>query len=304
MAENALRFSDIYRTDLEATQKKLDAIRKAVVHPGEKGRALEHQVAALLRNFLPTEYGLSTGFVAYENASGEVSLSPQLDIIIYDAVRGAALVRLGACDVFPLESVFGYVEVKATLTNSDQPPDKLPDTSIQWCLQRNALLRGMRVRRYLRPKLGSTTSVEPVCGSTVPIRGYVFAFDASGNAAKPCEMARVLHEYMQQMAPGDQIANVHLHGLYVTTGVFYETVPVKSGTPKAKCQHIRYVQNDSLETFQSSILAALARCVRPEPYWVPCVDRYVQARRAWEGFPAPAAGVSEPSEGSSEASGP
>ena len=65
---------------------KLDAARKAISHAGEKGRSLEVEVTTLLRSFLPEEYGLTTGFVVYHTHNGP-SLSPQLDVIIYDPVR-------------------------------------------------------------------------------------------------------------------------------------------------------------------------------------------------------------------------
>ena len=66
----------------------------------EKGRALEQAVFHLLRELLPGEYGLSTGFIAY-HADGTIKLSPQLDIIIYDAVRTGPLARLSACVARP-----------------------------------------------------------------------------------------------------------------------------------------------------------------------------------------------------------
>jgi hypothetical protein len=93
---------------------------------------LEHAVTALLREFLPAEYGLGNGFVVWLSPTGP-RLSRQLDIVIYDALRSGPLVRLSTCDVFPLEAVYGYVEVKATLRSSPNAADD----SIEACVARN-----------------------------------------------------------------------------------------------------------------------------------------------------------------------
>jgi len=105
-------FATLTRLEDAALSAKLEAVRAIIAHAGEKGRALEEAVTSLLRDILPAEYGLSTGFIAY-HADEAVRLSPQLDIIIYDAVRTGPLARFTACDVIPLEAVLGYVEVKA-----------------------------------------------------------------------------------------------------------------------------------------------------------------------------------------------
>jgi hypothetical protein len=110
-------FSDLRQIEEKAILARLEAVRKTISHAGEKGRALESEVIKLLSTFLPEEYGLSTGFIAYHTSSG-IKLSPQLDIIIYDSIRGGPLARLGSCDVFPLESVYAYVEVKASIQST------------------------------------------------------------------------------------------------------------------------------------------------------------------------------------------
>jgi uncharacterized protein DUF6602 len=114
---NAPNFSDLNAIEERLLLAKLEAVRAAIVHAGEKGRALENGVQTLLRSILPAEYGLSTGFVVYHTPEGP-RLSSQLDIIIYDALRSSPIVSLETCDVFPLEAVHGYVEVKATLRSS------------------------------------------------------------------------------------------------------------------------------------------------------------------------------------------
>lgn len=99
---------------------RMQAIRAAIDHAGEKGRGLESAVMDFIRGLLPDEYGLDTGFIAYRQGDNDdVKLSPQLDIIIYDRVRGVALADLGTARVFPLEAVYGYVEVKTELNATE-----------------------------------------------------------------------------------------------------------------------------------------------------------------------------------------
>src|SRR5262245_60722705 len=110
-------FLDLSKIEEELLQSKLDAVRKTISHAGEKGRSLESEVTTLLRSFLPGEYGLTTGFIVYHGEDGP-RLSPQLDIIIYDQIRSGPIARLTTCDVLPLEAVYGYVEVKSSLTST------------------------------------------------------------------------------------------------------------------------------------------------------------------------------------------
>ena len=69
----------------------------------------------LLRSLLPAEYGLATGFIVFQDEQGNVRLSKQLDIIVYDAVHSAPLMSLEACDVLPLEAVYAYVGSKGII---------------------------------------------------------------------------------------------------------------------------------------------------------------------------------------------
>ena len=107
-------FSKISLIEERGLLDKLQLARELISHPAEKGRSLEEEVAAILRTILPPEYGVGTGFVVFHGKQGP-ELSTQLDIIIYDAVRSGPLGRLAACEVYPIEGVYGYVEVKASI---------------------------------------------------------------------------------------------------------------------------------------------------------------------------------------------
>src|SRR5688572_25678777 len=139
-------FSKLAALEENVLVAKLEAVRASISHGGEKGRALEFDVRQLLRGMLPPEYGLTTGFIASTSASGAVSLSSQLDIIIYDAIRHSPLIHLESWDVLPIEAVYGYVEVKASLTSSSDSAAKPASNSIEACIATNLELRKLKER--------------------------------------------------------------------------------------------------------------------------------------------------------------
>jgi hypothetical protein len=147
---------DINKLEADILTNKWQSIKYAIDHSGEKGLSAEYEVFQLLRGILPNEYGLATGFIIYHetgdpNTDGnfiDQKITKQLDIIIYDAIKCAPLIRLGACDVVPLEAVYGYVEIKGCLYKN-KIKEIISDTNS---------LRKLRNRLYYRPK-GSTEAV-------------------------------------------------------------------------------------------------------------------------------------------------
>jgi hypothetical protein len=153
-------FAALSRIEENLLVAKLEATRLSISHAGEKGRALEHLVHDFLRDLLPAEYGLSTGFVVWLSPTGP-QLSPQLDIIIYDAIRSGPLIRLNTCDVFPLEAVYGYMEVKASLRSSSDDAKEPADNSIEKCIAQNVVMRGMDRRSFWAPTAKAEDLLKP-----------------------------------------------------------------------------------------------------------------------------------------------
>jgi len=89
--------------------------RKLIAHSGEKGRAVEAAISTVLRGILPAKFELGTGFII--NSKG--GISPQLDIVIYDRFNNAPIEMEGGVGIFPVECVYGFVEVKTTLRARD-----------------------------------------------------------------------------------------------------------------------------------------------------------------------------------------
>jgi hypothetical protein len=270
-------FAELNKIEEELLVAKLQAARKAIVHAGEKGRALEHEVHTLLRSILPAEYGLSTGFVVFHTSEGP-RLSSQLDIIIYDAIRSGPITSLETCDVFPLEAIYGYVEVKATLQSSSDEAEAPADNSIETCLLRNRELRTMKDRRYWAPLAGSPIETALVKHQWLSVRSYVFAFEPVGGVARNLdELAQRMANVSKKLGPP-----THLHGVLVANHGFLYTKPVdtRTATPDDYYQ-ISYTDDHPLLAFKTLLLQGLARFPRPQEEWAPAIEQYFQHEPRW-----------------------
>jgi len=280
MGKQTPQFATYTKIEEDALVARLEAIRKAISHPGEKGRALESEVARVVRSFLPGEYGLSSGFVAFHSAKGP-QLSQQLDLIIYDALQGGPIAGLGSCDVFPLEAVYGYIEVKASLRSTSDRVKTYADNSIETCILRNKRLRRMRQRKYYRPRDGSPIEAVLFTKKCIPIRSFVFAFETSGKVARnPEQFAKRIFEFSRETT------GVHLHGVFVGGSAYYETVPVDTAKAKpADFYHVKYTRENALAVFRYRLLHSLSRFPRHDPHWTPAIDQYYEARPEWMEYP-------------------
>ena len=257
---------------------RLDAARKAISHAGEKGRSLEAEVMALLRSFLPEEYGLTTGFVVYHAQTGP-TLSPQLDIIIYDPIRSGPIARLATCDVLPLEAVYGYIEVKASIQSTSDDAKEFADNSIEMCITKNKQLRSMTERRFWSPVVGSSVEAGLIKQEWMAIRSYVFAFEATGDVAKtPDLFSQRIADVSARLGPP-----VHLHGVFVAGEGYYVTRGIDANVAKPDdYHHIDYTTEQPLAAFKWSLIHGLARFPRFLEHWTLAVDNYHDDKTLWK----------------------
>jgi hypothetical protein len=108
-------FSTLMQAYSASLVAKLAAARAALKHSGQKGAAAETALIDLLRATLPANLGLTEGIVVA--SSGYVS--PQQDIIIYDASESPVFFHAGSTKAIPIEYVYAVVEVKSVLAASD-----------------------------------------------------------------------------------------------------------------------------------------------------------------------------------------
>ncbi len=260
-------FDEFYSAEEDILRSKLRGIRATISHSGEKGRSVEVATMAMLRDFLPGEYGLSTGFVAYhdegcltdgtyDQSKDDLHITKQIDIIIYDSLRCGSIVRLGACDVFPLESVYAYVEVKTSITSK---------SDLVELFQQSERLRGLRVRLYWRTVADDPTGAQLVSialPSVIPMRSYIFVLEATGLGS--AEDIRIKIEEIAKEMPWDYAT---ITGMYINRKGFYYLHPKTRG-------NARLVTDGALLAFKNSLYHGLSRYPRIPDGWTPAMDLY------------------------------
>ena len=270
-------FSRISGLQERALHDQLVAARELISHPAEKGRSLEGEVSAVLRELLPSEYGIGTGFIVFHTPDGP-QLSSQLDVIIFDAVRGGPLGRLAACEVYPIESVYGYVEVKASLCVAGDDAEKLPHNSIQKCMELNHALRQIRTRRFWDTSYGGSPIQTELISTDnwLAVRAFVFAFEADGAAAKnPQRLA-------QGMSNSARKHNAHLHGVLVLDQSYCTTVAVDPNSADPHdYHHVSYTTQHPFAAFKLHLLKALGTFQRPPDHWIPALETYFELPTDW-----------------------
>lgn len=190
MADN--RQDTIKRTDnspgippyFEAIKKILELQRGILTgvlpHKGERGRNDEMRLIAFLEQILPRRFGIGTGFIVGSDPAAEPS--NQTDIVICDEFCNSPIHRELAAHVYPIESVYGTVEVKGTL--SKYAKDNEP-TDVDRTLQNIAKIRRLGMtKRYIRyksvPKSKDHPDQRVVSQESylidLPPRSYLFAY--------------------------------------------------------------------------------------------------------------------------------
>lgn len=144
---------DILSSVSKKMQIDFEGISSKILHNGEKGTARENILEEYLKNYIPEKYCFSKGtIVDYKDVQ-----SKQVDIIIHDKFMTPCLIDMDNTKVVPIESVYGVVEVKSTLTKEEL---------------RKCVLNIESVR-----KLEKRT----VNGYSFPTAGLVFAYDSDAS---------------------------------------------------------------------------------------------------------------------------
>ncbi|OBS32838.1 DUF6602 domain-containing protein [Pseudomonas syringae] len=101
-------FASVY-SKLEA-----DALlfNRELPHNGLKGSENENALAAVIRGFLPSKYGVEVNALVIDQFG---KVSKQADIVIYDAATQASFFR----KVFPVEIVYAVIEVKTSMSSTE-----------------------------------------------------------------------------------------------------------------------------------------------------------------------------------------
>lgn len=173
--------------------------RSLVQHRAEKGRVVEGVVKAALRSILPGRFSLGTGFVV----AASQPASPQLDVIVYDALHNAPIILEGGVGLFPVECVYAVIEVKSALDKGE----------ITRTTKMISKVRNLACEKRYEAYAGAGETDRPVSialaiHDSLPPRSYVFALRSKLSNEK-------LLETLQQQATEN---DAHIHGLAVIEG--------------------------------------------------------------------------------------
>ncbi len=281
------KFSEAERNILLS---RLEAIRAAISHAGEKGRTVENDVRSLLQLVLPSRYGVATGFVAFHDQScvsetpfpdaGEdawrydynyskdrVGVSSQLDLIIYDSILFAPIVDLGTAVVLPLESVIGYVEVKTQLQISSSTDSS---SSLASVLSQSKRIRSHDTRIFSAsvPGYRTKTALIPFPRRVLPhIRSFVFAFEVSGSQLEGPQLAEKMTEINNEVGG-------FFSGLFIADRGFFGSRFRETSDDKGANEIVFRESSAPLAAFKTSLLSSLSR-FGSYPEWLnPAFHRY------------------------------
>lgn len=145
-------------------------------HRGERGRNDEERFRSFLTKVLPRRFSVGTGFLVCSNPA--VPPSGQIDTVIFDEIYNSPLHRELAAYIFPIEMVYGIVEVKGLLKSSDLVPTLQSIARVrQLAKEKQYVVYGSTSIGQDRPDQLVVAAI-PITDKLAP-RAYIFAYDAA-----------------------------------------------------------------------------------------------------------------------------
>lgn len=126
LRKDKMEYSGLEQEFISILDKMLEDFRRTlgIKHLGDKGNSREELLKDFLRqDFLPKRFGISKG--SSKVISTEGKSSKQIDLLIYDELNTPRLLSVGNLQYFPVESVYGVIEVKSNLDSTKTITDAL-----------------------------------------------------------------------------------------------------------------------------------------------------------------------------------
>jgi hypothetical protein len=192
-------------------------------HSPELGRLNETHLVRLLRQYLPPKIGVGTGFIV--SGSKTPAQSPQCDIILYDALNNAPFYTSDTWSIYPIEMVYGVIEVKTKLKRSELR-DAFQKCSKIRAMSRLNFERGGN-KAYLR-RVNSNVGWQQYY-QHLPPRFFVFGYDGWAGVG-------TLHRNFVELS--NEYIDAHIHGvcsLGVTAGIYVRHLAYRKGPGRFEC---------------------------------------------------------------------
>jgi hypothetical protein len=113
---NGFNLDRLFEGSLQRLKAEAEYFSRLTGHNPELGRLNETHLVKLLRDYLPPKIGIGSGFIV--SGGPNPTQSPQCDIILYDALNNAPFYKSETWSIFPIEMVYGVIEVKTYLDQS------------------------------------------------------------------------------------------------------------------------------------------------------------------------------------------
>lgn len=194
----------LFQGALERLRVEAEFFSRLTDHGPELGRLNETHLVNLLRAYLPPKIGVGTGFISCGGRSPRQS--PQCDIILYDALNNAPLYKSEAWSIFPIEMVYGVIEVKTTLRKA-----RLRE-AFAGCAKIRAMateLNGDANKAYAKTvRLPNGIATVGVSHNLLPPRYFVFGY------AGPTDLNSLRNDFVSLTM---DCPDAHIHGLCTLT---------------------------------------------------------------------------------------
>jgi hypothetical protein len=168
-------------------------------HNAEKGRLNESHLVRTMRRYLPDKFGIGTGFVV--SGGSKIEQSRQCDIIIFDRVNNVPFYSSEAWQIYPIEMVYGVVEVKTTLNKAE-----IKD-AFEKCVHLRKMSDGHTGpnKAYVRQDviIPGSPAIYAKYKSGLPPRFFIFGYSGPERST----LEKNLHELTLE------IQDAHIHGL-------------------------------------------------------------------------------------------
>lgn len=131
LREDVLEFQGLEREFFSLQDLLLQQYKKSdgLKHPVNRGDAREDHLRDFFINegFIPKKYGVTNVSSRVVSSSGHHS--EEIDILFYDKFNTATLIKFPSVEFYPVESVYGVIQVKSCFRNTKTIKDGLKNIS-------------------------------------------------------------------------------------------------------------------------------------------------------------------------------
>lgn len=225
--------------ELISEQMKKDfEVSAEFIHNGLRGDYREDSLKKFLSSGkLPKQYSIGNG----EIISSYSQTSKQTDLVIYDSNKSIILHASKSMQIFPIESIYGVIEVKS----------KLSKVKLEEALENIKSIKTIYTPTQISKNLGKGTKAHY---HTNPPFGLIFAYDLDNNSLNSLE--KNLNEWCKKNPPEvwPNLICILNHGIFKFRNGINEALHSSDINSSSALSNIDYKEN-SLFEFTTSLIS-------------------------------------------------